>query len=69
MGVGSVGEYLKPYTDSETFISTDAGVTWRGVRGEASKYEFGDKGGIVVVVGDEEGVDEIRYSMDLGQSW
>ncbi|KAH8114005.1 hypothetical protein DFH11DRAFT_1877815 [Phellopilus nigrolimitatus] len=33
---------------------------------EASKYEFGDQGSIMVLVNDEGGVDEVRYSSDLG---
>lgn len=69
MGVGSIGEFLSPYEKSDTFLSTDAGVSWTVVRPDAHKYEFGDKGSILVAVNDEEGVDKIRYSLDLGKSW
>lgn len=69
MGVGSIGEYLLSYEDSDTFLSTDAGVTWSMVRTDAHKYEFGDQGSILVVVNDEEGVDTVRYSTDLGRNW
>lgn len=69
MGVGSVGQYLKPYLECDTFLSTDAGITWKMVRRDAHKYEFGDQGSILVVVNDEEVTDEIRYSLDLGQTW
>ncbi|KAG5643932.1 vacuolar protein sorting/targeting protein PEP1 [Asterophora parasitica] len=69
MGVGSVGESLLPYKESDTFLSTDAGVTWTMVRPDAHKYEFGDQGSILVVVNDEEGTDKVRYSLDLGKTW
>jgi hypothetical protein len=69
MGVGSIGNSLLPYEESDTFLSTDGGLTWRMIRTDAYKYEFGDSGGILVIVNDEEGVDQVRYSVDLGNSW
>jgi hypothetical protein len=69
MGVGSIGPTLRPYEDSDTFLSTDAGVTWAMVRHEAHKYEFGDQGGIILAVNDEETVDFVSYSTDLGKTW
>ena len=69
MGVGSIGDYLKDYEDCDTFLSTDNGVTWKMIRMDAHKYEFGDSGSILVVVNDEESTDEIHYSTDLGKSW
>ena len=69
MGVGSVGEYLEDYEDSDLFISTDAGRSWSQVHHGAHKYEFGDQGNVVVIVNDEETTDEIRYSIDGGKSW
>ncbi|KAJ3573829.1 hypothetical protein NP233_g2168 [Leucocoprinus birnbaumii] len=69
MGVGSIGEYLKPYEDSDTFLSIDGGDTWKMVRRDAHKYEFGDQGSILVVVNDEDTTDSIRYSLDLGKTW
>ena len=38
-------------------------------RRDAHKYEFGDKGSILVVVNDEEGTDNVRYSLDMGKLW
>ncbi|KAI0057638.1 Oligoxyloglucan reducing end-specific cellobiohydrolase [Artomyces pyxidatus] len=69
MGVGSIGPSLKPYEECDTFLSTDAGVTWKMIRMDAHKYEFGDQGSIMVVVNDEEGADSVRYSSDLGKTW
>lgn len=69
MGVGSIGEYLQPYEECDTFLSTDGGISWTMVRMDAHKYEFGDQGSILVAVNDEEGVDTVSYSTDYGKSW
>jgi hypothetical protein len=69
MGVGSVGEALLPYEECDTYLSTDAGVTWNMIAKDAHKYEFGDQGSILVVINDEDRTDSIRYSLDLGKTW
>ncbi|KAL7415743.1 hypothetical protein BDY24DRAFT_337902 [Mrakia frigida] len=69
MGVGSVGAYLLPYEDCDTFVSTDAGVTWSMAFEDASKYEFGDQGSILVAVNDEEPTDFVSYSRNAGKTW
>jgi hypothetical protein len=69
MGVGSIGESLWDYKSSDTFLSTDAGVTWQMVSKDAHKYEFGDLGSILVIVDDEELTDSVKYSLDLGKTW
>jgi len=69
MGVGSVGESLWGYKESDTFLSTDGGLTWRMVSKGAHKYEFGDLGSILVAVDDEDVTDHVRYSLDLGKTW
>ncbi|KAG9313252.1 hypothetical protein JVU11DRAFT_6715 [Chiua virens] len=69
MGVGSIGKQLAPYEQCDTFLSTDAGLTWRMVRKEAHMYEFGDAGGIILAVNDEEMTDTVSYSTDFGRTW
>lgn len=69
MGVGSVGEYLEDYENSDLFLSTDAGRSWSQVHHGAHKYEFGDQGNVMVFINDEETTDEIRYSIDGGEHW
>jgi hypothetical protein len=69
MGVISVGPALRSYEESDTLLSTDAGVTWTMVLLEAHKYEFGDQDGIIVAVNDERIVDFVSYSTDLGMTW
>jgi Sortilin, neurotensin receptor 3, len=69
MGVGSMGPVLRLYKDSNTFLSTDAGLTWTMVLCEAHKYEFGNQGSIIITASDEETVDFVSYSTDLGKTW
>jgi len=69
MGVGSVGSTLAPYDESNTYMSTDAGLTWTMVHEGPYLYEFGDSGSIIVVVDDEQVTDTILYSTDMGQTW
>lgn len=68
MGVGSVGEVLKPYDDCDTFLSTDAGATWTMVARHPHKYEFGDQGGLLVLVPDTGATDVLRYSFNY-KTW
>lgn len=69
MAVGSVGDYLLPYDDCDTFLSTDGGVTWKMIQEGAHKYEFGDQGSILVIADDEEVTDHVHYSYDGGSEW
>ena len=71
MGTGSIGPVLRLYEDCNTFLSTDADVTRAMVLLEARKYEFGDQGGIIVAANanDEEIVDFVSYSTNLGKTW
>jgi hypothetical protein len=69
MGVGSIGSFLQPYEECDTFLSTDAGVNWKRVREGANKYEVGDQGGVLVMVDDEDRTSKVVYSLDFGQTW
>ncbi|KAH9264282.1 hypothetical protein BASA83_012236 [Batrachochytrium salamandrivorans] len=66
MGVGNVGPYLRDFNDGDTFLTRDGGHTWIEVTKEAHMYEFGDHGGIIVLVNDEVYTDVIKYSLDSG---
>ena len=69
MAVGNVGERLAPYTDSDTFLSRDAGFTWEEIHKDAHLWEFGDSGSILVIVNDEEPTDHVLFSTDEGLTW
>ena len=69
LGVGSMGSHLAPYDECDTFLSTDAGVSWKMVKRGAHKYEIGDKGSIMVLADDEEPTDFVWYSWNDGKTW
>ncbi|RKP09905.1 hypothetical protein THASP1DRAFT_13625, partial [Thamnocephalis sphaerospora] len=69
MGVGNVGNHLSTYDESDTFLTRDAGHTWRAIQRGPHLYEFGDHGGILVLVDDRGPVDHVLYSLDEGASF
>lgn len=69
MAVGNVGEELAAYTDSDTFLSRDAGFTWEEVHKDAHLWEFGDSGSILIMANDEEPTDHVLFSTDEGLNW
>lgn len=69
MGVGTIGRGLKDYDECDTFLSTDAGRTWKMVSRDAHKYEFGDQGSVLVMVDDEDVTDHVSYSTNFGKDW
>lgn len=69
MAVGNVGEKLLPYTESDTFLSRDAGLTWEEIRKDAHLWEFGDSGSVLVIANDEVPVDHVLYSTNEGKTW
>jgi Sortilin, neurotensin receptor 3,/Sortilin, neurotensin receptor 3, C-terminal len=69
MGVGNTGDHLKPYDECDFWISTNSGQTWTKARDGPHQYEFGDQGGIVVAIKDEEKANKVWYSFNYGQDW
>jgi hypothetical protein len=69
MGTGLVGSYLQQSTEINTYMSRDAGLTWREVAKGSHIYEFGDHGGLVVMAEDNRPTNFIYYSWDEGLTW
>lgn len=70
MAVGSVGPHLARASECQTFLSTDAGVSWRAIDSQTSVHGFADSGEIIVLVNNQEKtVDEVKYSLDQGRSF
>ncbi|OCB86117.1 signal sequence binding protein [Sanghuangporus baumii] len=67
--IGSIGPYLAPYEDCDTFISTDGGLNWRLLMSGPHIFEFSNHGNTIVLVKDTDDTDEVLYSIDSGQSW
>lgn len=68
MGVGSTGKYLKEWSQCDTYISDDAGVSWRKAMDEPHLYEFGDQGALIVAMKDDE-TNKIKCSINHGKEW
>ena len=69
IGVGNVGKDLAGYTDSDTFLTRDAGFTWEEVHKDAHMWEFGDQGSIILLVNDEQPTDKVIYTTNEGLTW
>ncbi|KAJ3114588.1 vacuolar protein sorting/targeting protein PEP1, partial [Physocladia obscura] len=67
VAVGSVGEHLEKYVDSNMFLTKDAGRTWSEIRKDAHKWAIGDHGAMIVIVNDE--IVTNNYSWDYGNNW
>ncbi|EJS44657.1 pep1p [Saccharomyces arboricola H-6] len=68
-GVGNVGDKLLPYKECSTFFTTDGGETWVEVKKSPHQWEYGDHGGILVLVPENVETDSISFSTDSGKTW
>ncbi|KAL1297584.1 hypothetical protein AAFC00_006147 [Neodothiora populina] len=68
LGVGNTGKSLGTWDEGDTYISDDAGVTWRKALSKPHLYEIGDQGAVLVAVADGE-TDQVRYSFNHGKNW
>lgn len=69
LGVGNVGSGLDLYHNSNTYLTRDGGATWLEVRKGVYMWEYGDQGGLVVLVNGEDMTNEVMYSTNQGQLW
>jgi hypothetical protein len=69
MGTGNVGEYLTDIKDADTFMTSNAGLTWKSVKKGSYMWEFGDQGSIVVIVKEREATKVVYVSQDEGDTW
>lgn len=67
-GVGNVGEYLGE-NDLATFMSYDAGLTWKEVVKGQHMWEFGDQGTVLLLVDQLKETNTLTYSTDSGETW
>ncbi|KAI0404482.1 hypothetical protein F4802DRAFT_230783 [Xylaria palmicola] len=68
-GVGNVGPILGNTKDADTFMTQDAGLTWKEVKKGSWTWSFGDQGSIVVLAQRNTKTKLISYSLDRGESW
>ena len=69
MGVGNTGHVLRPYEEGDLWVSDDAGLTWSPALKEAHIFAFGDSGSVLMAIYNEGPTDEVRWSLDHGETW
>ena len=69
MGVGNVGDRLTRKAEADTFITRDGGITWHSVKKGNYMWEYGDQGGIIVIVEENVATKVLYYSLDEGEKW
>jgi hypothetical protein len=70
---GNVGEALGPQKDADTFMTADAGITWKRVKQGRWTWAIGDQGSVIVLAQTTDTghkkTKTITYSLDQGESW
>ncbi|GMG40062.1 unnamed protein product [Ambrosiozyma monospora] len=80
VGIGNTGDVLShDFKKLGTYVSRDAGLTWKKARDTASVFAFGDLGNIIVTIpmsikyflygSKEDFSNEFSYSLDQGKTW
>ncbi|GME93338.1 unnamed protein product [Ambrosiozyma monospora] len=80
VGIGNTGDVLShDFKTLGTYVSRDAGLTWKKARDTPSVFAFGDLGNIIVTIpmsikyflyGSKEDLSrEFSYSLDQGKTW
>ncbi|KAG5439798.1 hypothetical protein PCANB_000080 [Pneumocystis canis] len=67
--IGNVGEYLDNYLASNTYMTTDGGITWKEIQKGPYLWKFGDQGSILLLTKDKHFLDHFHYSLDMGNTW
>ncbi|KAI1499629.1 vacuolar protein sorting [Biscogniauxia marginata] len=68
-GIGNVGPILGDAKDADTFMTEDAGLSWKEVKKGSWTWSFGDQGSIVVLAQRNTRTKSISYSLDRGETW
>ncbi|KAK8049132.1 hypothetical protein PG994_010862 [Apiospora phragmitis] len=68
-GWGNVGKALGDAKDAGTFMTTDAGISWKMVQKGRWIWTFGDRGSIIVLAQRETPTKTVLYTLDEGKSW
>ncbi|KAJ2987123.1 hypothetical protein NUW58_g4677 [Xylaria curta] len=68
-GIGNVGPILGNAKDVDTFMTQDAGLSWKEVKKGRWTWSFGDQGSIVVLAQKNTKTKTISYSLDRGDNW
>ncbi|KAI1634357.1 vacuolar protein sorting [Biscogniauxia mediterranea] len=68
-GIGNVGPILGNAKDADTYMTEDAGLSWKEVKKGSWTWSFGDQGSIVVLAQRNTRTKSVSYSLDRGETW
>ncbi|KAI0391146.1 Oligoxyloglucan reducing end-specific cellobiohydrolase [Xylariaceae sp. FL0594] len=68
-GTGNVGPVLGNAKDADTFMTRDAGLTWKEVKKGSWIWSTGDQGAIIVLAPKGKKTKSVSYSLDGGDTW
>ncbi|KAK8126260.1 uncharacterized protein PG998_002019 [Apiospora kogelbergensis] len=68
-GWGNVGPILGEAKDADTFMTTDAGISWKMVKKGRWIWTFGDQGSIIVLAQRDTRTKTVSYTLDEGKTW
>lgn len=68
-GIGNVGPILGDAKEADTFMTQDAGLSWKEVKKGSWAWAYGDQGSIIVLAQREIKTKSISYSLDGGDTW
>ncbi|KAI8820520.1 uncharacterized protein EV422DRAFT_74189 [Fimicolochytrium jonesii] len=70
IGNGNVGKSLNTAKSlHNTYLSSDAGHTWTEIAMGPHKWEFGDQGGLILLVGQMKPISRVQLSRDYGRTF
>ncbi|PYH84716.1 vacuolar protein sorting/targeting protein 10 [Aspergillus uvarum CBS 121591] len=69
IGIGNVGDHLASDGEPDTFVTRDAGFTWKFLKQGRYLWEFGDSGSVIVIVRESIPTKVLYYSTDEGDTW
>ena len=70
LAVGNVGMYLSfKVNELSTFISEDAGLSWRQISKDVCLFEVGNQGGLIVLAPYARRTNSVIFSRDAGRNW
>lgn len=66
---GNVGASLTPKEEANTYMTTDAGITWKEIKKGRWLWQFGDQGSIIALVPLDTNTRSVSYTTDEGETW
>ncbi|KAK7744939.1 vacuolar protein sorting/targeting protein PEP1 [Cytospora paraplurivora] len=70
-GWGNVGQYLGPLAEADTYMTADAGISWKPVKKGRWSWQYGDQGSIIILVprDGKTKTKTVSYTTDEGNTW